>query len=137
MTKLQPLRYEPGMTLGDFQAMIAAGDTRYQHHVDTTTPRRRPAVTTPEPPPAHLAWREKMDELRAELRRVKGRLTTAEKRAERCKQLHSTTECPHPFDVDAITLRVQRHTNGAVVRIGFTCPNCQHHVDLPAKLARL
>lgn len=135
MTKLRPLRYEPGMTLGDFQAMIAAGDTRYQHNVDTA-PRRRPEISAPEPaePPP---WRAKMDELRAELRRVKSRLATAEKRADRCKQLHSTTVCPHPFDVDAITLRVQRHTNGVVVRIGFTCPNCQQHVDLPAKLARL
>lgn len=136
MTQLRPIRYEPGMTLGDFQAMIAAGDTRYQHTGPADAgPRRRTEVTAPDPGP-RPAWRAKMDELRGELRRVKSRLATADKRIARCEQLHSTRTCPHPFDPDAVTIAGKRHPKGLVLRIGFTCPSCRHHVDLPPKLVR-
>lgn len=141
MTTTEPLAYEPGMSLADFQRMIADRD-----------PKARPAPATAAPPPipeltptaAKFAkLREKLDNARRDVVRLKNRLATANRRVEQLTaelaQLRAEKRaagCTHPFAAAGVTVSAGRHTKGIAIRIRFTCPDCgEQFADIP-KLIR-
>lgn len=141
MTTTEPLAYEPGMSLGDFQRMIAARD-----------PKSRPATVTPataptpavEPTAARFAkLRDKLDTARRDAVRLKNRLATANRRIEQqtaeLAQLRAEKRaagCTHPFTATGVTVAAGKHAKGIGIKIRFTCPDCGEQLaDIP-KLIR-
>lgn len=141
MTTTEPLAYEPGMSLADFQRMIADRD-----------PKARPAPAAASPSPiveltptaARFAkLREKLDTARRDVVRLKNRLATAKRKLaaseaalEQLRAEKRAAGCSHPFTPAGITVAAGKHTKGIGIRIRFTCPDCGEQVaDIP-KLIR-